>query len=99
MLGVGNQLVEMETYMDAFEKLDSIANLEEGWDGADAPPIGQITIAKTREILSENERIGVIGEPDRVIPSPDGSIMLAWVTPDGLREMEIDEKGKLHLYF
>ena len=78
---------------DSFEKLEALATLERDWDGSGALPLSRTTVDKTREILSEIERIGVIGEPDKVVPSPDGSIILAWLTPNGLVEAEIDKDG------
>ena len=32
--------------------------------------------------------------PDRIVPSPDGSLFLAWETSRGLVELEIENDGR-----
>ena len=41
-----------------------------------------------------------IRRPDRIIQSPDGSLMLNWFVKDGLLvELEIDEGGSTYWFF
>jgi hypothetical protein len=32
--------------------------------------------------------------PDRVVPSPDGALMLGWIFENDMAELEIDNDGK-----
>ena len=32
----------------------------------------------------------LVREPDRIVSSPDGAVIFAWITPGGIVELEVD---------
>jgi hypothetical protein len=78
--------------------LRQIAMLREDWDGAGARPIAPDILQACSRLLSRffrsDER-----PPDRIVPSPDGSVFFAWSTDAGLVEAEIDEPTTVEFTF
>ena len=70
--------------------LRQIAMLREDWDGAGALPIQSGILQACNRLLNRYMRSDE-QPPDRIVPSPDGSVFFAWSTDAGLIEAEIDE--------
>ena len=84
---------------ECFEQLDRISLLEDDWDGlgADAP---------AREVVDDaysylnGLRAETMPPPSRTIATPDGSILLEWLTDSKDRlEIEFSEPGLLECYW
>ncbi len=64
--------------MDA---LDKLAELQDGWDGYNAPPISKLAIATCRLL--------------HFTPLSSGGILIEMHTEEGSAEIEVDELGRL----
>ena len=85
-----------EVWFQCWERLEAVQHLDRDWDGAGAEPIRPEIIRTAFEWLSQREACGD-SPPHKIVPSPDGSLILAWLTPRGMDQYEIEEPGTVLL--
>lgn len=69
-------------------RMNNLLDLNEGWDGYDAPGIPSQTAMFSVQILEQLWRPG-LSLPD-ISPMSDGSIMLEWFKDDAVLTIEIE---------
>jgi hypothetical protein len=80
-------------------QLDSLVNLNHGWDGYDAPPPTRQTLSVAREILGKLQ--GILVMPQRISPSADGGVAFSFKASGNRRaQIEVLNNGEkfAHLY-
>lgn len=86
-----------EVRQRCIEDLAYIRGLEHDWDGAGASPIAESVVQVAGKLIHVLQDSGS-DLPDRIVPSPDGSIFFGWVNPDGLHEVEVDGTDLIVVY-
>lgn len=73
----------------AFAKLEGLFQLDEGWDGEDAPkPDPELISAATRWLTDKLNNAQADSPPSRILASPDGDIVFQWVTSSSRLQIE-----------
>ena len=72
-------------------KLEEVGQLQRGWDGDDAQPIGQDVLVYAAAFLREHRRGGVV--KTHVVPVPDGTVQFEWLTEELELEVKVEAEG------
>lgn len=81
------------------KQLDSLSQLQEGWDGYDAPKPSESAVSEAREMLEKMQEALV--KPFRVSAAADGGIAFSFIsTSDKRAQVEVLNSGEkfAHLY-
>ena len=76
--------------------IDQIAALQDDWDGTEADPLTLEVVEAARWYVQWTADSPSLIMPQKIVPSPDGNIILAWVE-DGqvYYEIEFDDRGEM----
>lgn len=65
--------------MSALQRLDELAALAPGWDGANAAAIGPAYIKSAQDLISSDLVTSIDAKPD-LVPTCDGRLLVEWHT-------------------
>ena len=74
----------------AFAKLEGLFQLDEGWDGEDAPKPDPELISTATRWLTDYKLNNAQADspPSRILASPDGDVVFQWVTSSSREQIE-----------
>lgn len=76
-------------------KVANISSLPDSWDDAGARAIAP-DVVYAAALLVDSLQSAEQPPPSAIAPSPDGSIIFAWMTPAGLVEAEVESPTSIH---